>query len=81
VLGSASGRRLETISGMPPDLRALPEGCSFAPRCRFSEDRCRAAMPAETILSSERMTRCLRVAAREIDLAGPSLSQRNASRP
>jgi peptide/nickel transport system ATP-binding protein len=81
VLGSASGRRLETISGMPPDLRALPEGCSFAPRCRFSDDRCRAAMPAETTLTPERMTRCLRVAAREIDLAGPSLSQRNASGP
>src|SRR5438552_7623337 len=44
VLGSAFGRRLEAISGMPPDLRALPEGCSFAPRCRFSEDRCLASM-------------------------------------
>ena len=36
VLGlGASGRRLDAIPGMPPDLRALPEGCSFAPRCRF----------------------------------------------
>src|SRR6266550_413956 len=51
VLGSAFGRRLETISGMPPDLRALPEGCSFAPRCRFAEDRCRAVMPPEVALT------------------------------
>ncbi len=26
-------RRLEGISGQPPDLRHLPAGCSFAPRC------------------------------------------------
>jgi peptide/nickel transport system ATP-binding protein/peptide/nickel transport system permease protein len=26
-------RRLEGISGQPPDLRQLPPGCSFAPRC------------------------------------------------
>jgi peptide/nickel transport system ATP-binding protein len=81
VLGSAFGRRLEAISGMPPDLRALPEGCSFAPRCRFSEDRCSASMPPEFAPTPERMTRCLRVAGREIDLGGPNLSERNTSRP
>src|SRR5215207_2907239 len=80
VLGSAFGRRLDAIPGMPPDLRALPEGCSFAPRCRFCEDRCRASMPPEFALTPERMTRCLRVAGREIDLTGPSLSERNTSR-
>jgi oligopeptide/dipeptide ABC transporter ATP-binding protein len=26
-------RRLEGIPGQPPDLRQLPVGCSFAPRC------------------------------------------------
>jgi peptide/nickel transport system permease protein len=26
-------RRLKGISGQPPDLRQLPPGCSFAPRC------------------------------------------------
>ena len=79
VLGSVQGQRLEAITGMPPDLRALPEGCSFAPRCRYAEDRCGTAMPPEFALTPERMTRCLRVAAREIDLAGPTLSERNAS--
>src|SRR5438132_7412280 len=71
VLGSAFGKRLEAISGMPPDLRALPEGCSFAPRCHFSEDRCSASMPPKFALTPERMTRCLRVAGRAIDLGGP----------
>jgi oligopeptide/dipeptide ABC transporter ATP-binding protein len=26
-------RRMEGIGGQPPDLRSLPVGCSFAPRC------------------------------------------------
>ena len=81
VLGSAFGRRLEVIPGMPPDLRALPEGCSFAPRCRHAEEHCRVRMPPESTLSPERMTRCLRVAAGEIDLPSPNLSDRNVTRP
>jgi oligopeptide/dipeptide ABC transporter ATP-binding protein len=72
--------RLEAIAGMPPDLRALPEGCSFAPRCGFAEDRCHASMPPALALAPEHMTRCLRVAAREIDLARPKLSERSSLR-
>jgi peptide/nickel transport system ATP-binding protein len=78
VLGSAFGRRLDPIPGMPPDLRALPEGCSFALRCRFCEDPCRVAMPPDFIVAPAHTTRCLRVGAREIELAGASLSQRNS---
>jgi peptide/nickel transport system ATP-binding protein len=77
VLGSAFGQRLEAILGMPPDLRALPEGCSFAPRCRYCEDPCRLTMPPGHEVAPGHMTRCRRVAAREIDLAGPTLSARN----
>jgi oligopeptide/dipeptide ABC transporter ATP-binding protein len=77
VLGSAFGQRLEVIPGMPPDLRALPDGCSFAPRCRYCEDPCRLAMPPEHVVAPAHMTRCRRVAAREIDLAGPTLSTRS----
>ena len=76
VLGSVRGQRLEAIPGMPPDLRALPQGCPFAPRCRYAEDRCRAAMPPEFQVAPDHMTRCLRVGQGEIDLAGPSLSER-----
>jgi peptide/nickel transport system ATP-binding protein len=77
VLGSAFGKRLETIPGMPPDLRALPAGCSFEPRCRFAEERCRAAIPPLFAQAPAHMTRCLRVAAREISLPGPNLGERN----
>ena len=81
VLGSAFGRRLEAIPGMPPDLRALPEGCSFAPRCRYAEQCCCVRMPPESILMPGRMTRCLRVAGGEIDLGSPNLSQRSVTKP
>ncbi|BEP28046.1 ABC transporter ATP-binding protein [Helicovermis profundi] len=32
--------RLEPIHGLPPDLRHLPKGCSFADRCDHSKDIC-----------------------------------------
>ncbi|KKC38777.1 sugar ABC transporter ATP-binding protein [Devosia epidermidihirudinis] len=37
--------RLEGISGTPPDLRSLPEGCRFAPRCPHAMERCRLEAP------------------------------------
>ena len=38
-------RRLQQIPGMVPDVRRLPPGCTFAPRCGFSRDRCRTEEP------------------------------------
>jgi oligopeptide/dipeptide ABC transporter ATP-binding protein len=37
--------RLNEIKGMVPSLANLPAGCSFAPRCSFATDECRAAYP------------------------------------
>jgi oligopeptide/dipeptide ABC transporter ATP-binding protein len=37
--------RLTAIDGQPPDLAALPPGCSFAPRCGHVMDRCRRDVP------------------------------------
>ena len=37
--------RLTEIRGMVPSLFNLPQGCSFAPRCGFATDECRAAYP------------------------------------
>ena len=41
----ATGTRLTTIDGQPPDLANLPPGCAFAPRCRFAHDACRSTIP------------------------------------
>ena len=37
--------RLYSIPGMPPDLRTIPVGCRFAPRCRYSAPDCRSDGP------------------------------------
>ena len=41
----ARRNRLTEIRGMVPSLHNLPEGCTFAPRCDFATDQCRAAYP------------------------------------
>ena len=40
--------RLEGIPGTPPDLRALPSGCPFAPRCPAVMERCHEHLPLLT---------------------------------
>ncbi|MCC7483433.1 MAG: ABC transporter ATP-binding protein [Burkholderiales bacterium] len=37
--------RLYSITGQPPALWDLPEGCRFAPRCPHADDRCRSSYP------------------------------------
>jgi oligopeptide/dipeptide ABC transporter ATP-binding protein len=37
--------RLYSIEGQPPALDALPEGCSFAPRCPYARSRCEQPPP------------------------------------
>jgi peptide/nickel transport system permease protein len=37
--------RMEGIPGSPPDLRDLPQGCAFHPRCRFAMEQCRHDIP------------------------------------
>ncbi|KQN72502.1 ABC transporter ATP-binding protein [Devosia sp. Leaf64] len=37
--------RMEGIPGSPPDLRSLPQGCRFAPRCPHAMDICRVENP------------------------------------
>ena len=38
-------RQMTGIPGSPPDLRALPQGCVFHPRCGYAMDRCRTQAP------------------------------------
>jgi peptide/nickel transport system ATP-binding protein len=38
-------RRGVGIPGTPPDLRAVPPGCAFHPRCPMAFDRCRDTFP------------------------------------
>ena len=38
-------RGLAGIPGSPPDLRAMPAGCAFAPRCAKAFDPCHTDLP------------------------------------
>ncbi|MFG1807789.1 dipeptide/oligopeptide/nickel ABC transporter permease/ATP-binding protein [Streptomyces sp. NPDC049040] len=38
-------RELTGIVGSPPDLRRLPAGCAFAPRCPLAFDACESQVP------------------------------------
>jgi oligopeptide/dipeptide ABC transporter ATP-binding protein len=49
---------LYAIPGQPPDLAALPTGCSFHPRCQQAQSRCISEEPAEQHLGNGSTVRC-----------------------
>jgi oligopeptide/dipeptide ABC transporter ATP-binding protein len=49
---------LYVIPGQPPDLSALPSGCSFHPRCASVLERCRSEEPREHRLGDGAVARC-----------------------
>jgi peptide/nickel transport system ATP-binding protein len=59
IENAAPGDDIEAIPGAPPDLRALPPGCAFAPRCRFAISACQDP-PPEWRPEPGRMARCVR---------------------
>ncbi len=59
VRGELKGTRIEAIPGSPPDLANLPPGCSFAPRCKFAKDECRAEVPKGVEREGGRIVRCV----------------------
>lgn len=49
---------LQPIPGFSASLVDLPEGCAFAPRCPYADDRCRAKEPDDLCLSKTHTVRC-----------------------
>jgi oligopeptide/dipeptide ABC transporter ATP-binding protein len=64
---SDNRERLTAIEGQPPDLAAMPPGCSFAPRCSMAFDRCRVEAPPEFLLDENRTARCWLAAPEDAD--------------
>jgi len=52
--------RLQAIPGNVPNPLYLPEGCSFHPRCRFAQDKCKVAVPELEDSGNGHMVRCVR---------------------
>jgi oligopeptide transport system ATP-binding protein len=62
IRGRERGRRvLHSIQGAPPDMRRLPAGCPFAPRCAHATEICREVEPplaSSTVDSAHRLSAC-----------------------
>ncbi len=50
--------KLYSIEGQPPDLRNMPAGCAFAPRCPEAKDICRTSFPTTTTVNDGHEVRC-----------------------
>ena len=61
VHGQPRERDIDAIPGSPPDLRCLPPGCSFAPRCPRRTAECRRAMPEPRSPEPGHMAACFAV--------------------
>ena len=66
--GDMKGNELYTIPGMPPDLSKPTPGCSFAPRCEFAADTCRAGELRLESVAPDHFTACTRAHRKEITL-------------
>jgi oligopeptide/dipeptide ABC transporter ATP-binding protein len=55
---SRFGQPLASIEGAPPDLRAAPAGCRFAPRCPHAVARCRLDEPPLEARAPGHLVRC-----------------------
>lgn len=51
-------KRLNEISGLPPDPTNLPKGCSFYPRCPKAMGKCASNKPNEHKLNGDHYVKC-----------------------
>ncbi len=55
----SEGEKIEGIPGSIPNLKALPEGCIFHPRCEFKKPLCKKKIPSYVMVSQNHYVRCL----------------------
>ncbi len=58
ALSSVRGERLEAIPGAVPHPFDLPEGCRFAPRCKYATQKCVEQMPELEEVYDNQQVRC-----------------------
>ena len=54
---AAHERELVAIGGSPPAPSAIPAGCAFHPRCRYTQDSCRTEVPP-LVVAGDRKLAC-----------------------
>lgn len=57
VLGDKR-KRLDAIGGQPPNLKNVPQGCPFAPRCSKCMNICREESPPLTVVAPQHNVYC-----------------------
>lgn len=55
----AHAEKLQGIDGRPPDPRAFPPGCRFAPRCTYAKEECSSAAHKLRDVSAGHTTACI----------------------
>ena len=55
----SKGKRLLSIPGQIPPLDQLPPGCTFSPRCQFSQDQCLEKVPPLVEVGPGHQVACL----------------------
>ena len=50
--------KLESIPGIPPDLKSPPSGCRFHPRCPYVMDVCKVSTPPYFTFDSDQKAAC-----------------------
>lgn len=60
------GEKLHNINGMVPNLKDMPTGCSFNPRCEKCMDICREKMPELINIEKGHKVRCWLYSRKEI---------------
>ena len=57
-LNTPKGKRLEAIPGAVPNPLYLPQGCKFAPRCKYCTEKCKQAEPELVEVAPNHLVRC-----------------------
>ncbi len=52
---------IQPIPGEVPDLRQLPQGCSFHPRCAFAQDACLGGAISWVQIAPDHRARCIKL--------------------
>ncbi|MEO9190745.1 MAG: ABC transporter ATP-binding protein, partial [Acetobacteraceae bacterium] len=66
-------RQRDVLRGDVPSPSAVPNGCRFAPRCRFAEARCRELDPPLVRLADGRQVACLRASDESLPPSAPPI--------
>ncbi|MBE5893955.1 MAG: ABC transporter ATP-binding protein [Lachnospiraceae bacterium] len=57
-LDTPKGKKLEPIRGSVPNPLYLPQGCKFAPRCKYCTEKCLAEEPVLARVADGHLVRC-----------------------